>query len=875
MSRRTGGGASTPSRPRGPGERCPGRRPARRRWPLVLLPLVAAACAPREEALRIAARWASADPVERFVPRHLLAPVGEPRPVPCSIRVEAARPDLREVACDLPFAASAAAEVDLSVDGANRVRWRVFGGEPLRELGQVDPGPDESGRASYRIVIDDAAALAAGRLVLRQVGAAAGALAGPRASGRPLARASELARAATGRPWKLSFANDWRTGVPALPGQVTTWPLPDLRRGDVLESAIAGPRQLRFRWILEARTGETVLAATDGPGEAGWRPLRHVLQSAPACPCRLRLESAAEDPEAWGGWSEPLLLRAGPRRTSLVLISLDTVRRDRLAPYGGPPALTPFLARFAARRAVAFDRAHTASTWTLPSHLSMLSGLEAFEHGVFSETSSGAVPRAVWLPALLQSAGYRTVGVTAGGFVHPGFGFAHGFDEYLAIPFEERPDAEIAEGVDAALERLERLSDQPVFLFVHTYEAHVPNRLRPSSRLPPVAAGDATVVEGRTPPPDPGRGFVGRPGFTLRDAARDRSRDATEADAALLLDAYDRSIAHLDDQLGRLFAGTPRLEAHADTLVIVTSDHGEALGEHGRMSHAILDDANCRVPLLVAWPGSARPRARADELVSLTAVAPTILAAAGVPIPSPMRAAPLAAAAAEGAAGRAWTYVASNNQGLAVHLRDGRKLIVRDGAWRGTGVRALLVDPARDPSESRDLRAAEPEAERWYRAARHVLVENLPGLRITLRNAASDPVEVELRHPAIHPGGTKLFGADLELDWVRPGRALARLAPGQIGDWILLDARGERVDLEGSVRLGSRPEAPFALHLARAGAGLFAAAGADGALRWSATASENALVSIVLESRGDRAAAPGPSPDRELERQLRALGYVE
>jgi arylsulfatase A-like enzyme len=724
-------------------------------------------------------------------------------------------------------------------------------------------------------VIDDPAALAARRLVLRQVGAAAGELGTPRGSARALARSADLARAASERPWKLAFENDWRTGVAALPGQVTTWTPPDLRQGDVLESAIAGPRQLRFRWILEERDGETILAESAGPGGAGWRPLRHVLQRAPDCPCRLRFETAADDAGAWGGWAEPLLLRAGPPRPSLVLVSLDTVRRDRLAPYGGPAALTPFLARFATERAVVFDRALTASTWTLPSHLSMLSGLEAFEHGVFSETSSGAVPQPAWLPALLREAGYRTVAVTAGGFVHPSFGFANGFDEYLAVPFEDRPDQELTEVVDAALARLDRLARQPVFLFVHTYEAHVPNRRRPTSRLPPVAEGDALVVEGRTPAPDPGQGFVGRPGFTLRDAARDQSRPATESDAAILLDAYDRSIAHLDDQLGRLFAGAPRLAARADALVIVTSDHGEALGEHGRMSHAILDDANCRVPLLVDWPGSARPREHAGEPVSLTAVAPTILAAAGVPIPAPMRAAPLAAAGAESGAGGLWTYVASNNQGLALHLRDGRKLIVRDGAWRGTAGRARLVDPPRDPSEAQDLRAAEPEAERWYRVARRVLVDNLPGLRITLRNDASVPVEVELRHPAIHPGGTKLFAADLELEWIRPGRALARLAPGEIGDWILLDARGERVDLEGSVRIGSRPSAPFALHEARARAGLFATTGAGGTLRWSAATSENALVSLVLESRGSRATAPGPVPDRELERQLRALGYVE
>jgi hypothetical protein len=97
------------------------RRTLRRLGPLLLLPVLATACGPREEALRIAARWAGTEALESFSLRQLLAPAGEPADVDCSIGVEAGRPDLREVACELPIFDSAAVAVEISVAGANRV----------------------------------------------------------------------------------------------------------------------------------------------------------------------------------------------------------------------------------------------------------------------------------------------------------------------------------------------------------------------------------------------------------------------------------------------------------------------------------------------------------------------------------------------------------------------------------------------------------------------------------------------------------------------------------------------------------------------------------------------------------------------------------
>jgi arylsulfatase A-like enzyme/Flp pilus assembly protein TadD len=261
---------------------------------------------------------------------------------------------------------------------------------------------------------------------------------------------------------------------------------------------------------------------------------------------------------------------------NVVLITLDTVRADRLGAYGGPPGLTPHLDRLAAR-GVVFEQATSAAPLTLPSHATLLTGLEPIRHRLHVNGGGrlhGDVPT---LATRLAAAGDRTGAFVASYVLDHRFGLARGFATYddaivktdrVGALEAERPANEV---IDRALDWLARGDSAPFFLWVHLYDAHAPYA-----------------------PPEPYRSrFTDRP--------------------------YDGEIAFLDAQVGRLLERLPER-----TVIAVTADHGEGLGEHGETTHGLLlHQSTLRVPLFVVAPGL-RPR-RIAEAVSLVDVASTLL----------------------------------------------------------------------------------------------------------------------------------------------------------------------------------------------------------------------------------------------------------
>lgn len=316
-----------------------------------------------------------------------------------------------------------------------------------------------------------------------------------------------------------------------------------------------------------------------------------------------------------------LVACAPDTRPNLILITLDTTRADFCSLYGFPHPTTPVLERLA-RDAVVFDAAMAPSTWTLPSHASLWTGLLPSQHGAVSSlTADGEFGRPIpdslpLLPELLARSGYQTAGFVGGPFVTRGFGFGRGFENY-----DDRIDAW---GIDAAalnhrvVKWLDSSRDtRPLFLFVNYYDPHRPY----------------------APPPD-----LEDP-FGTPDRCRERlPRDFDPASSGTLsapLDVecarmqYAREIRSADRGLGELLA---RLEQRGDlrhALIAVTSDHGEAFGENGAWTHGGAGLLNQRhVPLVVAATGNARmkPR-RVSEGVSVTRLARTLLEAGGVTAP--------------------------------------------------------------------------------------------------------------------------------------------------------------------------------------------------------------------------------------------------
>ena len=277
---------------------------------------------------------------------------------------------------------------------------------------------------------------------------------------------------------------------------------------------------------------------------------------------------------------------------NLLLVTLDTVRADRLGCYGYAAAETPRLDGLAAG-GLRFARASSPVPLTLPSHASLLSGLSPPHHGL-RHNGAGSYPEGTaTLATLLVDAGYRT-GAFVGAFVlDRRFGLARGFEVYddeierdpgAGVVLEaERPGRQV---VDRALAWLGREDPRPFFLWVHLYDAHAPYE----------------------PPPAQRARHPGRP--------------------------YDGEIAAVDEAVGRLLAELERRGLDGRTVVAVAADHGEGLGEHGEQTHGLLlYETTLRVPLLLRAPGV--PARVVETPVSLVDLAPTLAGLLGRTFPAP------------------------------------------------------------------------------------------------------------------------------------------------------------------------------------------------------------------------------------------------
>ena len=386
-------------------------------------------------------------------------------------------------------------------------------------------------------------------------------------------------------------------------------------------------------------------------------------------------------------------------RPHVIVISLDTLRPDRLGLYGHERDTSPHLDAWAGKRAEVFDDALADSNWTLPSTATMITGLATRQHGLLAFPAALG-PATPTLAERLSAAGYDTLAITDGGFVGPTFGFDRGFDS-LTVDTGLDPDWQ------PALEHLTaRGADRPVFVFLHTYLAH-----SPWSR-------DARFAEGAPP-------------YTGPLAGRDLTDDVIDAieRGDLLLDdgdraevrrLYDAAVAHMDTVVG---AFLERLDARLDAgerLVVVTSDHGELLFEHGHVAHGrTLYDAVLRVPLLVSWPG-ATPVGRSNVPAAGVDVVPTVLDVLGLPRPPTLPGRSLFGAGTEPVA-----RVGQHAGSARAVVLDGWKLIV---PIQGDGP-VELYDLRADPGETRDLAQHEPQRVARLRTRLDELVTRYPSLR--------------------------------------------------------------------------------------------------------------------------------------------------
>ncbi len=406
------------------------------------------------------------------------------------------------------------------------------------------------------------------------------------------------------------------------------------------------------------------------------------------------------------GWTSAHLPAARPGRPNVLLIVLDTVRADRLSLHGYGRDTSPNLVNLA-HRGVRFEHARATAPWTLPSHASMFTGRWAHELDVYVNRPLDATYPT--LAEFLRDRGYLTAGFVANtGFCNSWHGLGRGFVHYedyydanLVVSLAEtvrsaelgrrillvagaapnvRP-GETNQRKDAAkingdflgwLSRQEN-EERPFFAFLNYYDAHDPYVTPPGFDrhfgLTPATPAELTLLNS----PHVNQRLASGKGVSARDVA-------------LVHDAYDDCLAYLDEQMGRLFDELDRRGKMANTLVIVTSDHGEHLGEHKIYGHGqSLYRPEIHVPLVIAFPSGAPPGRAIREPVSLRDLAATVAERVGHGDQSPFPGRSLA---------RFWDPAPGRGDSSA-------ELLLSEGIRRGEGDRSLKWPPVvRGPMHS-------------------------------------------------------------------------------------------------------------------------------------------------------------------------------
>jgi arylsulfatase A-like enzyme len=406
------------------------------------------------------------------------------------------------------------------------------------------------------------------------------------------------------------------------------------------------------------------------------------------------------------------------QRPNVLLISIDTLGARHMGSYGSARKTTPHLDRLASRS----DRyAHVVapSSWTLPGHVAMLSGRHPFELGI--EGLRDAIPASTRMLAQdFADAGYQTaafVDSVPGGFLGGERGFQRGFAEYHHSPHVDAVGKrfEVSETVDAGLRWLaDREPDRPFFLFLHTKSVHTAPRtadyddprffpyLKPAPyQFRFVESDDAHFVwsDGRER-----RGVLYLLDLNDRFFAGDRDpTEFPEKRRAVLEALYEAGVYYVDEHLGRLIAELDQRGLGDDTIIVVTSDHGEAFLEHHLLLHVELFEEVLHVPLLIHAPGQTGGRV-ISESVSLHQLPSMLLDLAGLaaarsPLTEPITHDDTGVIGS----GAHFSQVRAKNGYESFALIEGRWKLVFHNFGSDESMRPFLYDLQTDPGEEQPI----------------------------------------------------------------------------------------------------------------------------------------------------------------------------
>jgi len=317
-------------------------------------------------------------------------------------------------------------------------------------------------------------------------------------------------------------------------------------------------------------------------------------------------------------------------RPNVLLVVIDTARADRFSFDGYARQTSPQIAGLASEGTI-YEQAYTPAPWTLPAHASLFTGLFPSSHGADSgHLRLEAEFRT--MAELFRDAGYRTLGYAANPWVGRQYGLDQGFDTYEEI-WKDAPGPKEDAGAGALNARVERFlewragnpaaRDQPFFMFVNYLEPHLPYNPPEPARSRFIAPGtDRAAVERlrHFKHPDEVKYVLGLGGLQA-------------GDTRILSDLYDGEISYVDERVGDLARFLRERGLLDQTALVITSDHGEAIGDHGFLDHKMnVFEELLRIPLVVRYPARVEAGQRISEPVMLQDLYPTLLGLAGIPL---------------------------------------------------------------------------------------------------------------------------------------------------------------------------------------------------------------------------------------------------
>ncbi len=527
-----------------------------------------------------------------------------------------------------------------------------------------------------------------------------------------------------------SFAVDWvRLEAVAPPGEAPVPPVriavEELSVGGLSRRSVRLAPRAQADWFIEVPEDASLVfgtaATTEGVGtleiatntdrkvtrqelpvRGVWSDHRVSLSSLTGDVVRVRFrnagsaEVALSDVRITKKSGQPLTIDE-PARNVIVLL-IDTLRASKLSIYNPKTRVkTPALDAFAAE-GVVFERPQSPENWTKPSVASVLTSLHPATHNT-KEDASKLPKSALMLSEVYQKAGFETASFIANGYVSNAFGFDQGWDHYTNY-IRERRNTNASNVFGEAASWIEKNKGKRFFAYIQTIDPHVP--YDPPDKF----------LKMYDPAPYKGQVQNRRTHLMLDEAKKNPKKHSfTKRDRARIEALHDGEISYHDEHFGRFLVKLQELGLDDNTLVVITSDHGEEFQEHGSWGHGhSVYQELLGVPLLFRWPGVIPAGARVGPVVSTTDIAPTVLEATGVPIPQEFEGHSLM-----GFIRGDWPmgpYVAFSD------FLDHRR-VIRGGDWkliiRGN-LSQVIFDLQNDPWEQKELDGrANPIAQRYLR----------------------------------------------------------------------------------------------------------------------------------------------------------------